>query len=470
MFWLKTMRSRRITVFIAALIVVLLFDTNCAMAATLISTTDSEEGYYAPGVEYKVIPGIIYNLGQSGEYVNPLDPNLTGDHISPIYVINRYTPIRRDTGKHALVGCGPLAMATLMNYHEWPAGYGLQSGRMSYGMERLAVDIGTIANQWIAPVNPPQPNVNYYAANEETGMKIMSKARVLEILGYGGEVTTIDEALTPRQRATDLYNQVKKEIDKGYPVLLDVNSSLETGDVNHGILVAGYKKVSTQIINGVTKVDLYLYVIMGWGNNNPLIPVQLSQQTGWWHIDAKYLFAPPEIQKYSQQKYDLSDVYIWKVRPVKGHKSDTVFEDISTKHWAYPFAWDLYQKGIINGRCLGDRKFLLPDIELPKAEAVLLINRAFGSSLRESSRATMTRGEFAQMLIETMEKTGYVLKASRKYPCAGPFSAEEQCLIKLYNARIVDGFTAGKAPDLRAGGKITRGEAAKFIYNALTQQ
>lgn len=489
---------------------------TCPAVSQVIVTDNASEcagenigGYTV--VEYKNIADVISNLNQSG-FIDG-------------FQLNQYTPTR--TGNysrdgHAVLGCGPTAMGTVENYHLQPDSYNLEHRKVDDNFTRVLADQGKVS-EWFPQIQPGTPNVNYFD-NEGTGCKFYIVDDVLGVFGYEVDIMNLWQQYdTWESRANGLYNIAKSEIDNGRPLILGLNASMQTGNPNHYVVITGYKKAR----NNSNDEKIFLYVLKGWGTNRIYDSngnfVRYEYDHGyrneWWQVNVTtikqwnfWLFTVDDVV----EKHNMKNILVYKIKPVK-RDSDTMFVDLSSNHWAYRYLDFLYKHQVISGYPLNGDRYFLPDASILRKDALFLIMKGaginvpakgtaeydqaiaraeefedlknsrdelakvyIGTALRWNlitpyawynknfrPQASITRGEFAQLLVAASLLTHHSLGCLRENEMSGADNnSYKGCLITLYNAKIIDGYDTGSNPDLRVDGNITRAEVSKVVYNA----
>ena len=212
--------------------------------------------------------------------------------------INRYTPIEYNT--HCPVGCAPLAIGRIMNYYQYPNydtfGYGnqynLNNRRITNSFAQLVRDIGRYENA-------------YYSI-DGTGVSPESVPKAFPICDYNYESLLI--VSDSRDEASNLYVEIKKEIDRRRPLLLVMqytDSYTSIDYVGHALVVVGYKKVDPAYYG---LEDLYIKVLSGQetydGGFYDEAWIQIDSYL-WW----KYLFSNNQVTPDGQYKNVVYHLY-----------------------------------------------------------------------------------------------------------------------------------------------------------------
>lgn len=467
-------------------------------------------------VEYKNISDVMSNLNQGNPYIDGVQ-------------LNQYTPARTtgiNYNNHAVLGCGPTAMGAVENYHLQPDGYNLAHRNVNNDLAQLLADHGKVS-EWFPQIVPGTPNINYFQS-DGTGCMWYIVDDVLGAFGYDVEIIDVWKKYNDWQsRANGLYNMVKSEINAGRPVMLGLNAAMGTGNPNHYVVITGYKKAVPPLklqLAGIKEPKLFLYVLKGWGTNREYdsngnfvrYVYDQGYKNEWWQVNAKkaltsFNFFRLRTETEIVETYDMKNVLLYKIKPVS-RNSDTMFVDLNSNHWAYPYLSQLYYNQKISGYLLNGQRYFLPDASILRKDALFLIMK--GADISTPSRGSteynnavaeakkfkdlknstdelalvyigtavknnlidgysywtnqnfnpkvdITRSDFAKLLVLAAEKKNHAFIASRKY--SGSYSGKEQYLVKLYNAQIIDGYDTGSVPQLRGEGSISRAEAAKIL-------
>lgn len=193
--------------------------------------------------------------------------------------VNHYAPIV--DGQKTPVGCGPLAIARIMNWHEHPKtdafGYGntyssLDASKMTYSFARLVRDIGRYGGATYKP--------------KSTSLTDSQTTKIFEKAGYS--ITKLADLDDSRYSASQLYIKMKSEVDAGRLAYLSMwydcwdSKKNEWKTCGHGMVVNGYKKIDPK---GYALEDLYMHAAFGQskkgGGYYDLNWIQLDAYGGW---------------------------------------------------------------------------------------------------------------------------------------------------------------------------------------------
>ena len=182
---------------------------------------------------------------------------------------NNLCPERPD-GYNAKVGCVPLAVAQIMNYHEWPNG-GLGSRTKSGWYSPITADF-TVPFDW----NDMPDNCGLYAGDQgdqTNSCNVAESAAVarfcrdigiaMDVIygdGVGGNVgssavyskvievlpwyfrydDTIKQGASSTYTAAELFDLIRSEVDANRPILYSIGKTVGEEDFGHAVVVDGY--------------------------------------------------------------------------------------------------------------------------------------------------------------------------------------------------------------------------------------
>lgn len=205
------------------------------------SRRTSSSNLFSVVEEEKYIPLNLWNLDQTGT-VNGIK-------------INQYTPT--DGGKETPVGCAPLAIARIMNYHQYPVGDVFNTGNQYYSLNKNTVTDAFA--HLVRDIGVPN-NISYTAKGTGFGRDLY--VNLFNLADYN--VTRLLDVGDSRSSASQLYIAVRNEINSSRPALLSMrwnSSNCPDNSCAHAVVITGYMKTDPPFS---ALEDLYVQLGLGW--------------------------------------------------------------------------------------------------------------------------------------------------------------------------------------------------------------
>jgi|GEM_PF-1611208 len=201
----------------------------------------------------------IWGLSQSGKIIN-LEAGSYSPSISK-FAMNQYVkPIKNSIGNMVRppVGCSHLAIARIMNWHQYPVGDMFGTKNQYYLLNRRQVTNDFL--HLVSDIGSPGGANSKYTLNEGTGMYTEEILSVFTKADY--DAVILEQGGDHIFNIAFLYSAIEKEVNAERPSLLTMwwdnfspNSTCANNRCGHAVVVTGYK-------SGI--IRNYIEIAFGW--------------------------------------------------------------------------------------------------------------------------------------------------------------------------------------------------------------